>query len=364
METRVFNFSPGPATLPLSVLEKIQRDMVVLPGARMSVLEISHRSPSADEILANTEADIRSLLAIPDNYKVLFLHGGASLQFHMIAANFLRGTGKPADYLLTGSWSNKAIKEAKLEGTARVVWDGKECNYNTLPTADQMDLDPNAAYAYICSNETIQGVQFPEPPAVGDVPLICDTSSDLLCRRIPVDKYAMIFACAQKNLGPAGVAVTIVRDDLLERVTENLPAMLDYSLHAKKGSRYNTPPMFGIYAVGLVARWLIDEIGGLEKMEALNKKKSGLLYDAIDSSDGFYFAHAQEGCRSLMNVPFRVKDESLQDKFIAEAKERDLVQLKGHRSVGGFRASIYNAMPLEGVERLRDFMLDFKKANA
>lgn len=361
MEKRVYNFSAGPAVLPLPVLEKAQRELVCYPGAGMSVMEMSHRSDAFIEIMARTQRDLRQILGVPDNYKVLFLQGGGRLQFSMVAMNLLRGTGKAADYILTGSWGKDALKDAQREGETRVAWDGKEGNYNRVPSKAELKLDPNAAYVHYTINETIQGVQFPREPETGDVPLVCDASSEFLSRPVPVAKYGLIYACAQKNAGPAGVTIVIVREDLLARSAENLPGMLSYKVHADADSAFNTPPCFALYMVGLVVEWLRDTIGGLDKMHQLNQKKAARLYEVIDQSNGFYTGHAQPDCRSLMNVTFRLKNAELDKPFNKEAEAAGLVTLKGHRSVGGFRASIYNAMPAEGVEALRQFMLDFAR---
>jgi phosphoserine aminotransferase len=282
----------------------------------------------------------------------------------MVPINFLRGTGKPADYILTGSWGEKAIQEAAREGSAQVAWNGKAENHVRAPQQEELDLDPNAAYAHFTSNETIQGVEFPSEPDTGTVPLICDGSSDFLSRPIAVERYGLIYAGAQKNAGPAGVTIVIIRDDLLERVPDNLPAMLDYRLQAKNKSLYNTPPAFAIYIVMLVTRWLLEQIGGLEKMAALNREKAALLYDAIDRSEGFYRGHARPDSRSMMNVTWRLPSEELEKEFVKQAQPLGLYELKGHRSVGGIRASIYNAMPPEGVSALRDFMLEFQRQHA
>ncbi len=363
MSERVFNFSPGPAALPLAVIERAQAELTELPGYGMSVLEASHRGPAYTEINQSANQTLRELLSVPDNYKILFLQGGARLQFSMIPANYLKGTGKTADYVVTGTWTKKAAEEACKEGEVRVAWNGKETNFDRVPNADQLEFAPDAAYVYIASNETIQGVQFPTEPAIPDVPLMCDASSDFLCRPTPVEKYGIIYACAQKNAGPAGVTVVIIRDDLLERCSDALPGYLNYRNHANADSCYNTPPCFGVYMVGLVAKWLADDIGGLAKMEEINRRKSQMLYDVIDASDGFYDGHAQPGSRSLMNVPFRLLSDELQAAFLSEAERHNLCTLKGHRSVGGVRASIYNAMPEEGVAALRDFMQDFQAKN-
>jgi phosphoserine aminotransferase len=363
MEKRVFNFSPGPAVLPIPVLEEAQKTLVAFPGAGCSILEISHRSKTFDKIINEAEANIRKLYGVPDNYRVLFMQGGAILQFGMIPMNLLRNTGKSADYVVTGTWSKKAMSEAKTQGSVRAVWDGKDGNYNRTPKADELKFDPNAAYAYICSNETIQGVQYPQEPDVGSVPLVCDSSSDFLSRPVPIEKYGLIYACAQKNAGPAGVTVVIIRDDLVARSPADLPSLLNYKVFAEGKSLLNTPPTFAIYIVKLVTDWLVNTIGGLSKMAEINKKKAQLLYDAIDQSKGYYRAHAETANRSMMNVPFRLPSEQLEEKFLKEATVVGLCELKGHRSVGGCRASIYNAMPVAGVEALRDFMLNFCKQN-
>lgn len=359
MNKRIHNFSAGPAVLPEPVLEEIQRDMVALPGVGASVLEISHRSAEFQAILHDAESRLRALLSIPENYRVLFLQGGSRLQFSMVAMNLLWESGKTADYLLTGSWGKKAFAEARKEGEARAGWDGKGSSYSTLPADSELDLSEDPAYIHFTSNETIEGVQFSQEPSVGSATLVCDQSSDFLCRPVPVDRYGLIYACAQKNAGPAGVTMVVIRDDLLEQGSDQLPGMLLYRNHAENDSCYNTPPTFGVYVVGLVAKWLQTEIGGLEQMETLNRQKANLLYDVIDASDGFYQGHAVKDCRSLMNVTFRLPNDELQQSFLDEAKARDLCSLKGHRSVGGIRASIYNAMPLKGVETLRDFMQEF-----
>lgn len=364
MEKRVFNFSAGPAVMPVSVLEEAQRDLVSMPGEGMSVMEMSHRSKAFIKIVDQTEARLRELLSIPDNYRVLFLHGGSRLQFSMVPMNLLGGAGKSADYIVTGSWGGHALKEAQREGNINVAWDGKETGYDRLPGADELKLDSGASYVHYTSNETIQGVQFAAEPEVGDVPLVCDTSSDILSRPLPIEKYGLIYACSQKNAGPAGVTVVIVRDDLLERSPDSLPGMLSYKTHAEKESAFNTPPCFAIYMVGLVAKWLQEDIGGLKAMHQQNAEKAQILYDVLDQSEGFFQGHAQPEFRSLMNVTFRLPSEELEKQFLEQAAEHDLVSLKGHRSVGGIRASIYNAMPVEGVEALKKHMLEFQAKHA
>lgn len=358
MEKRLYNFSAGPATLPLPVLEQVAKDLVVYPGAGMSVMEMSHRSKAYSAIHQQAKDNIRALLNLPDNYQVLFLQGGATLQFSMLAMNFLQG--KTADYIACGSWAGKAIGEAKKHGTARVCWNGKDENYVRMPKPDEIDLDPAAEYVHMTSNETIQGVECFDEPETGGKPLFCDASSNFLSRPIDIAKYALLYAGAQKNVGPSGVAVVIIRDDLLAKVPEGLPSLLDYRLMAQEDSLYNTPPCFGIYMVAMVTQWIRDSIGGLDAMEAHNRKKAQLLYDAIDASGGFYRGHAQPAFRSLMNVTFVLPDEDATNAFVKEAAAAGLDGLKGHRSVGGCRASIYNAMPMEGVEALRDFMVAFQ----
>jgi len=358
---RVFNFSPGPAVLPLPVLQQAQRELVCLPGYGMSVLEMSHRAPGFLDILAAAKSLLRELLAIPDNYQIVFLQGGSRLQFSMVPMNLLRGQSGAAEYLVTGSWSKMAVDEAKREGKVNVAWDGKPTNYDRLPKTGELKIAPDAAYAYICSNETIQGVQFATEPDVASVPLVCDSSSDFLHCPLPIAKYGLIYACAQKNAGPAGVTVVIIRDDLLQRSQDSLPGYLNYNHHVKEDSLYNTPPTFAIYLMKLVLEWLKDEVGGLTRMHAINQQKARLLYDAIDESGGFYRGHAQKGARSLMNVTFRLPSEALEKEFVKTGEDRGLDGLKGHRSVGGIRASIYNAMPTAGVESLANFMREFKQ---
>ncbi len=355
---RVFNFSAGPAALPLPVLEQAQRELLALPGCGASVMEISHRSKQFVQVLDQAIADLTTLLKVPDGYRILFLQGGARLQFSMIPMNLLPGRGAAADYILTGSWSKHALAEARKEGDVNVAWDGKDTNYDQLPQDEELRLSDDAAYVYFASNETIQGVQFSAEPQVGDRPLVCDASSDFLSRPLDIGRYGLIYACAQKNAGPAGVTIVIIREDLLERSTDALPGYLNYATHAQHNSMYNTPPTFAVYLVGLVAKWLLDDIGGLEAMHEVNQRKAATLYEAIDASGGFYRGHSRKECRSLMNVTFRLPSEELETAFLAEAAKRGLTALKGHRSVGGIRASIYNAMPVEGVEALRDLMAE------
>jgi len=354
---RVHNFNPGPAVLPLEVLEQAQAEMLDFKGTGMSVMEISHRSKEFESLIQTAEADLRGLLSIPANYKILFLQGGASLQFAMLPMN-LRPSGS-ADYIVTGSWSKIALKEAQKLGSARPAASTESEGFRSLP--DRLDLDPKAAYLHFTSNETIHGVEyFAEPMPPADVPLVCDASSDFISHPIDISRYALIYAGAQKNAGPAGVTIVIARDDMLERAPANLPIMLDYKTLAASGSLHNTPPCFAIYMVGLVFKWAV-KLGGLSAIEKINRQKAGLVYQAIDNSGGFYRGHAQTGARSLMNIPFRLPTEDLEDTFAAEAKKNDLIGLKGHRSVGGIRASLYNAMSVQGAEELTKFMKEFQQ---
>jgi phosphoserine aminotransferase len=355
---RVHNFSAGPAVMPLPVLEEIQRDLISLPGVGMSILEVSHRSTAFESILAQAEADIRTLANIPSNYKVLFLQGGASMQFSMVPMNLL-SAGATADYIDSGSWAEKAIKEAKKVGSVNVAATTKDESYSRVPRQNELKLTPGAAYVHMTSNNTIEGTEYKELPSVGDVPLVSDTSSDMFSQPIDVARHALIYSGAQKNMGPAGVTVVIVRDDMLQRSQKSLPTMLNYAVHAENTSLYNTPPAFGVYAVGLVMKWLIAQ-GGLAKIAAHNERKAGKLYAEIDRT-GFYRGTAHTDCRSLMNVTFRLASEDLEKQFVKESTAAGLDGLKGHRSVGGMRASIYNAFPEEGVDALVAFMREFER---
>ena len=355
---RIFNFSAGPATLPLEVLELARDELVNWRGCGMSVMEMSHRGKEYMSIQAEAEADLRELLAIPANYKVLFLQGGASAQFAMIPMNLLRGKAS-ADYLNTGEWSKKAIKEAKKYGAVNVVASSEDKNFSYAPTQDAWKLDPDAAYVHYTSNETIGGVELFWTPQTGDVPLVADMSSNILSRPIDVTKYGLIYAGAQKNIGPAGLTIVIVREDLLGQTVAGTPTMFDYKIHGDNDSMYNTPPTYAIYIAGLVFK-LLKAKGGIAGMEAVNRAKAKLLYDALDASSFFHSPVAREN-RSLMNIPFTLKDAALDEEFLKGAKARGMVQLKGHRSVGGMRASIYNAMPIEGVQALVDWMKEFEK---
>jgi phosphoserine aminotransferase len=357
---RIYNFSAGPAVLPREVLEQARDELVNWQGCGMSVMEMSHRGKEYMGIQAQAEADLRELMGIPANYKVLFVQGGASSQFAMIPMNLYRGKAS-ADYLNTGEWSKKAIKEAKKYGAVNVVASSEDKNFSYAPTQDAWKLDPNAAYVHYTPNETIGGVEIFWTPQTGDVPLVADMSSTILSRPMDVSKYGLIYAGAQKNIGPAGVTVVIVRDDLIGQTVAGTPTMFDYKTHADNESMYNTPPTYGIYIAGLVFK-LLKAKGGLATMEQTNRLKAGLLYDYMDST-GFYNSPVAKENRSLMNIPFTLKDAALDEEFLKGAKGRGLVQLKGHRSVGGMRASIYNAMPVEGVQTLVDYMKDFEKAH-
>src|SRR4051812_8879327 len=358
--TRIFNFSAGPAVLPVDVLEQAQRDLLSLPGVGMSILEISHRSKPFEDILAGCEADLRTLAGIPPGYHVLFLQGGASLQFSMVPMNLLPSGGS-ADYIVTGSWSQKAVKEAKRVGGVKIAASTESDNFTRVPSQSELTLDPNAAYVHYTTNNTIFGTEWQYVPDVGGVPLVADTSSDMYSRPIDIGKYGLIYAGAQKNLGPSGVVLVIIRKDLVEAGPTTLPTMLQYRTQAAEKSLYNTPPTFGIYVMGQVFKWIKAE-GGLRAMAEHNESKARLLYDYIDQSD-FFRGTAQKDSRSLMNVCFRAPTEELESKFISEATKRGLDGLKGHRNAGGMRASIYNACPRAAIESLVAFMKEFERAN-
>jgi len=356
---RIFNFAAGPAVLPLPVLEEAQRDLVALPGVGMSVLEVSHRSKVFETILAEAIADMRALAGIPDDYHILFLGGGASLQFTMVPMNLLPA-GQSADYIVTGVWSQKAVKEAqKVGGRVAVAASTEADNFTRVPRQDELVLSPDAAYVHMTSNNTIFGTEWHRVPEVGGVPLVCDASSDIFSGPIDVRKFALIYAGAQKNLGPAGATLVIIHKDMVARTPASLPTMLKYSVHAENNSLYNTPPVFSIYIVRLVLKWLLAN-GGLSEIGKRNQRKGGKLYSEIDRS-GFYRGHAQKDSRSLMNVTFRLPDEDLDKLFVKESTAAGLDGLKGHRSVGGLRASIYNAFSEEGVDALVSFMQEFER---
>ena len=358
---RVFNFSAGPAALPLEVLQQAQTELVNWHGSGMSVMEMSHRGKEYMSIQADAEADLRELMGIPSNYKVLFLQGGASLQFAMVPMNLLRGKAS-ADYLNTGEWSKKAIKEAKKYGAVNVIASSEDKNFSYAPAQSAWKLDPNAAYVHITQNETIGGVEIFDAVDTGAVPLVSDMSSNILSRPMDVSKFGLIYAGAQKNIGPAGLTIVIVREDLLGQTVAGTPTMMDYQIQAENDSMYNTPPTYAIYIAGLVFKMLKAK-GGLAAMEQVNRAKAKIIYDVLDASS-FYSSPVARENRSLMNIPFTLKDAALDDEFLKGAKDRGMIQLKGHRSVGGMRASIYNAMPIEGVQALADYMKEFEKAKA
>lgn len=356
--TRVFNFSAGPAALPEEVLQQARDEMLDWHGRGMSVMEMSHRSKEFVSIAAEAEADLRELLSVPDNYKVLFMQGGAAGQFSAVPLNLLRGK-KTADYVLTGQWSKKAIEEAKRYCEVNTAASGADSNFMSVPPRDEWRLDPNAAYVHYTPNETISGVEFHEIPDVGDTPLVADMSSTILSRPIDVSRYGLIYAGAQKNIGPAGLTVVIVREDLLGGAAETTPTILNYQVQADADSMYNTPPTYAWYLAGLVFKWLKAK-GGLSAMAEINRRKAEKLYAAIDNSE-FYRNPVDPAYRSWMNVPFLLADENLNSTFLEQAKEAGLETLSGHRSVGGMRASIYNAMPEAGVDRLIEFMAEFAR---
>ena len=357
---RIFNFSAGPAVLPVEVLEEAQRDLIALPGVGMSILEISHRSKPFDDVIEGCEADLRALAAIPANYHVLFLQGGASLQFSMVPMNLLPPGGS-ADYIVTGSWSEKAVKEAKRVGAVKIAATTAADNYARVPKQSELTLDPAAAYVHYTTNNTIFGTEWHNVPDVGRVPLVADTSSDMFSRPIDIGKFGLIYAGAQKNLGPSGLTLVIIRDDLVSRTPATLATMLQYGVHVENKSMYNTPPVFGVYIMRLVLKWLLKQ-GGLSAIDASNARKARKLYAEIDRT-GYYRGHAQPDSRSRMNVTFRLPSEELEKKFVKESTAAGLDGLKGHRSVGGLRASIYNAFPEAGVDALVAFMKEFERVN-
>jgi len=358
--TRIHNFSAGPAVLPLEVLEAVQRDLIALPGVGMSVLEVSHRSAAFDEIIEGCEADLRKLGNIPENYRVLFLQGGASLQFSMVPMNLLPEGGS-ADYIVTGVWAEKAVKEAKRVGAVNIAASTAAEKFTRVPQPAEITLDPQAAYVHFTTNNTIYGTQWHYTPDTGGVPLVADASSDIFSRPIDVAKYGLIYAGAQKNLAPAGLTLVIIREDLLSRAPSGLATMLQYAVHAENKSLYNTPPVFPVYVMRLVLAWLLKN-GGLEAIEEVNSRKAGKLYAEIDRT-GFYRGHATPDSRSRMNVTFRLPSEELEKKFAKDSTAAGLDGLKGHRSVGGLRASIYNAFPEAGVDALVQFMQEFERRN-
>jgi phosphoserine aminotransferase len=358
--TRIHNFSAGPAVLPVEVLEEAQRNLLELPGVGMSILEISHRSKAFDDIIQGCEADMRTLAKIPSGYKILFLQGGASLQFSMVPMNLLPAGGS-ADYIVTGVWGQKAVKEAKKVGAVRIAGTTEADSFKSVPRQQDLKLDPGAAYVHMTSNNTIYGTEWHWLPDTGKVPLVSDMSSDIFSRPVDVGTHALIYAGAQKNLAPAGVTLVIVRDDMLAKSPPASHTMLSYAVHAENQSLYNTPPVFAIYVMRLVMTWLLKN-GGLEAMETRNRRKADKLYAEIDRT-GYYRGHAHKDARSRMNVTFRLPSEDLEKKFAKEATAAGLDGLKGHRSVGGMRASLYNAFPEPGVDALVDFMKEFERKN-
>ena len=357
---RVYNFSAGPSMLPLPVLERAAREMVSYGESGMSVMEMSHRSPVYDEIIKDAERLLREVMNIPDNYKVLFLQGGASTQFSAVPLN-LMSKNRKADYIVSGQFSGKAYKEAQKYGDITLVATSKEDNFTYIPKVEKADFSSDADYVHICFNNTIYGTKYPYIPETGDIPLVADMSSCILSEPIDVSKFGVIYAGAQKNMAPAGLTVVIVREDLIGKALPEIPTMLDYQVMAENGSMYNTPPCYCIYIAKLVYEWILA-LGGLSKMKEMNEKKAKLLYDYLDSQS-YYMAPVVKECRSMMNVTFVTGDADLDKKFASEADKAGLKNLKGHRSVGGMRASIYNAMPYEGVEALVEFMKEFAKNN-
>ncbi len=358
MSERIYNFNAGPAALPLPVLEEIQAEMLDFKGSGMSIMEVSHRSKWFDDVINEAVERTKRLLGLGDDFDVLFIQGGASLQFCMIPMN-LSLEGRPVDYVNTGTWSTKAIKEAKIQGKdVKVIASSEDKNFSYIPKNYQ--ISPNAAYLHFTSNNTIKGTQWAQFPDAGDIPLVCDMSSDIMSRPFDAKPFGLIYAGAQKNIGPSGTAMAIIRKDMLERTPDNIPSMLKYTTFAEKNSMYNTPSCIVIYTINLVLKWLEETIGGLEKMGLVNQEKGALIYDFIDQS-GFYKGTAEKESRSLMNVTFRLPSEDLEKKFVAEGLKAGLGGLKGHRSVGGCRASIYNASGMDAVKVLVDFMKDFEK---
>jgi phosphoserine aminotransferase len=357
---RKLNFYAGPSVIPVEVFETIQKELLNYQGSGLSLMETSHRSKDFDEVHNSTISLIKESMSIPDNYKVLFLGGGATMQFSMIPMNFLQ-EGKSCDFTLTGAWSKKAYADAVKIGKVNVIYDGADNGYKSLPDAASLTVHPEASYLHITSNETIGGIQWKDWPDTS-VPIVCDMSSDILSRPVPIEKFGLIYAGAQKNLGPSGVTVVIIRDDMLEQCSDSLTAYMNYKTHAEKNSLYNTPPVFPIYAMKLVLERM-KQLGGLPAMAELNQKKASLLYDAIEKSGGYYRSPIDQNFRSDMNVVFRLSDNNLEPKFIEEAASHGMVGLKGHRSVGGCRASVYNSMTYEGVKELVDFMDDFALKN-
>ena len=355
------NFSGGPGALPESVLLQVQQAILEVPETGLSILGISHRSNWFAAIVNELEGNIRALLNLTSDYHVLLLQGGATQQFSMIPMTLLRGAAGAADYLHTGYWSGKAVPEARREGHVRVLWSGEECEFTRLPADAELDFSPEAAYLHYASNETVEGLQFHRVLGRDDVPRVCDMSSDFLSIPCEADRFSLIYAHAQKNIGPAGVTVVLIKDSLLQRTPQDLPGFLDYRSHAETHSNFNTPPVFSIYVVLLVTRWLMNEIGGVARMNAINRSKAAVLYGLLDGSDGFYRGRVNAEDRSLMNVTFNLGSPELEKKFLSEAQAAGFSGLTGHRAVGGVRASIYNALTLPAVEQLAEFMADFQR---
>ena len=360
--TRVYNFSAGPSMLPESVLKKAALEMLDYQNSGQSVMEMSHRSKIFETIIQSCEALLREVMEIPDNYKVLFLQGGASSQFAMVPLNLMTGSGK-ADFVITGQWANKAYQEAARYGQANIVASSKDKTFSYIPKLDKSEFTPDADYFHICLNNTIYGTRFTELPDTGDIPLVADISSCILSEPIDVSKFGLLYAGAQKNVAPAGLTIVIIREDLIGKARDITPTMFNYKTYSEHNSMYNTPPCYQIYICKLVLEWIRDEIGGLKKMKEINEKKAKILYDYLDLSTLFRGTVEKES-RSLMNVPFVTGSEELDAEFVKQAAEREFVNLKGHRTVGGMRASIYNAMPVEGVEKLVEFMREFEEKHS
>jgi len=361
---RTYNFSAGPATIPLKVLEQIQQELLNFNNCGASIMEISHRSAQFIEVLDSARNGIKQLLGIDDSHEVLFLQGGSRLQFSMIPMNLLRSSDDRAAYIVSGTWSGKAYDEALGTGSIDLVWNGKESNYNTLPNEVDLTLPEDPAFLYYASNETIHGVQFQSGLQIDSTPLVCDASSDFLSRPIEMSRHGIVYACAQKNAGPSGVTIVVIRKDLLQRSQDSLPGYLNYKKHVEQNSMFNTPPTFGIYVIDLICKWLLHDMGGLEQVATFNQEKANLLYDVINECQDMFIGHAVKEFRSNMNVTFNLPSDELTAQFVEQATAKGLTSLKGHRSVGGIRASIYNAMPREGVLALRDFMKAFYTQNS
>ena len=357
------NFSGGPGVLPASVLAEIQQAIMEVPGTRLSILGISHRSDWFASVVYELENNVRTLLGLGSNYHVVMLQGGATQQFSMVPMTLLRGQTKPAEYVQTGYWSAKPVEEARREGPVRVVWTGSKCGYSHLPSDDEMVFSPDASYLHYVSNETVEGLQFHRVLGHDAVPRVCDMSSDFLSRPCEADRFSIIYAHAQKNIGPAGVTMVLIRDDVLQGCNADLPDFLNYRTQIQSHSNFNTPPVFSIYVTLLVTRWLLQKIGGLTPMDAINRQKAAMMYQVLDASDGFYQGRAAQRDRSLMNVIFTLPSPELESKFLAESSQAGFSGLGGHRSIGGLRASIYNAMGVPAVEQLLGFMADFQREN-